>query len=72
MNIKTHKITKKNKLLFIPLFDNEHTFKGDHSTWNVAYNMHEIQINLLKKTHTHRRARTYLIIIMRTQQIGKT
>jgi len=39
--------------LFIPLFDNEHTFKGDHSTWNVAYNMHEIQINLLRKTHTH-------------------
>jgi aspartyl/asparaginyl beta-hydroxylase (cupin superfamily) len=29
--------------------DNEHTFKGDHSTWNATYNMHEIQINLLRK-----------------------
>ncbi len=37
-------------ILFIPFFDNEHTFKGDHSTWNVAYNMHEIQINLLRIT----------------------
>jgi len=36
-------------LLFIPFFDNEHTLKGDHSTWNAAYNMHEIQINLLIK-----------------------
>jgi hypothetical protein len=36
-------------LLFIPFFDNEHTLKGDHSTWNAAYNMHEIQINLLRK-----------------------
>jgi len=45
--------------LFIPLFDNEHTFKGDHSTWNVAYNMHEIQINLLRKTHTHTHIHTF-------------
>jgi hypothetical protein len=37
-------------LLFILFFDNEHTFKGDHSTWTVAYNMHEIQIILLIKT----------------------
>jgi hypothetical protein len=37
-------------LLFIPLFDNEHTFKGDHSTWTMAYNVHDIQINLLLKT----------------------
>jgi hypothetical protein len=38
---------KEQLILFIPFFDNEHTFKGDHSTWNAAYNMHEIQINLL-------------------------
>jgi hypothetical protein len=37
-------------ILFIPFFDNEHTFKGGCSTWNAAYNMHEIQINLLKIT----------------------
>jgi hypothetical protein len=36
--------------LFIPFFDNEHTFKVDHSTWNSAYNIHEIQITLLRKT----------------------
>jgi hypothetical protein len=36
-------------LLFIPFFDDEHTLKCDHSTWNASYNMHEIQINLLKK-----------------------
>jgi hypothetical protein len=36
-------------LLVIPFFDNEETLKGDHSPWNVAYNMHEIQINLLRK-----------------------
>ncbi len=58
---------RKQLLLFIPLFDNEHTFKGDHSTLNVACNMHEIQINLLKK-HLY----IILIIIMHTQQIGKT
>ncbi len=34
-------------LLLFPFFDNEHTLKGDHSTWNAAYNMHEIQIILL-------------------------
>ncbi len=38
---------KKQLLLSIPFFDNEHT--SDHSKWNVAYNMHEIQINLLRK-----------------------
>jgi hypothetical protein len=53
--------------MFIHFFDNEHILKGDHSTWNVAYNMHEIQINLLKK-HLY----IILIIIMHTQQIGKT
>ncbi len=37
-------------LLFIPFFDNEHTFKGDHSTWNGTCNIHEIQINLLRNT----------------------
>ncbi len=59
--------SKKYILLFIPFFDNEHTFKNDHSTWNATYNMHEIQINLLiKKLHI------ILIIIMHTQQIGKT
>ncbi len=48
-------------LLFIPSFDNEHTFKGDHSTWNVAYNMHEILINLLRKhTHTHTHTHSYI------------
>jgi len=36
-------------LLLILFFDNEHILKSDHSTWNVAYNMHEIQINLLRK-----------------------
>ncbi len=36
-------------LLFIPFFDNEHTLKGDHSTWNATYNMDEIKINLFKK-----------------------
>jgi hypothetical protein len=41
---------KEQLLLFIPFFDNEHTLKGDHSTWNVAYNIHEIQINLIRKT----------------------
>jgi hypothetical protein len=46
-------------LLFIPFFDNEHTLKGDHSTWTMAYNMHEIQINLL--------IYIILIIIMHTQ-----
>jgi hypothetical protein len=42
----------KQLLLFIPLFDNEHTLKGDHSTLNAACNMHEIHINLLKKNYT--------------------
>jgi hypothetical protein len=46
--------------LFVPLFDIEHTFKGDHSTLNVAYNMHEIQINLLRKTHTHTHTHTHI------------
>jgi hypothetical protein len=41
---------KEQLLLFIPFFDNGHTFKGDHSMWNMVYNMHETQINLLKKT----------------------
>jgi len=41
---------REHLLLFIPFFDNEHTFKSDHSTWNTAYNMHKIQINLLIKT----------------------
>jgi len=40
---------RKLLLLFIHFFDIEHTFKGDHSTWNVAYNMHEIQMNLFLK-----------------------
>jgi hypothetical protein len=44
---------KKKLLLFIPFFDNEHIFKGDHSTWNVAYNMHGLQINLLRKTFVY-------------------
>jgi len=48
---------KKLLLLFIPFFDTKHTFKGDHFTWNVAYNMHKIQINLLKK-------HLYIILIM--------
>jgi hypothetical protein len=47
--------------LFIPLVDNEHTLKGAHSTWNVAYNMHGLQINLLKKTFVY-----IFIIIMHT------
>jgi hypothetical protein len=50
MNIKTQKIIREKLLLFIPFFDNEHTFKGDQSTWNAAYNTREIQINLLRKT----------------------
>jgi hypothetical protein len=50
----------------MPFFDNEHTFKGDHSTWNVTYNMHDIQINLIIKE-----LYITLIIIMHTQQIGK-
>jgi hypothetical protein len=33
----------------MPFFDNEHTFKGEHSTWNVTYNMRDIQINLIRK-----------------------
>jgi len=50
MNIKTQKITIKNYYYyFILFFDNEHILKSEHSTWNVAYKMHEIQINLLKK-----------------------
>jgi len=40
---------RKLLLLFIHFFDIEHTFKGDHSTWNAAYNMHEIQMNLFFK-----------------------
>jgi hypothetical protein len=39
---------RKQMLLFTPFFDNEHVLKGDHFIWNVAHNMHEIQINLLK------------------------
>ncbi len=35
--------------LFMLVFDNEHIFKGDHSTWNVTYNMHDIQINVIRK-----------------------
>jgi hypothetical protein len=59
---------KEQLLLFIPFFDNEHTLKDDHSTWNIAYyNMHEIQINLLKK-HLY----IILIMILHTQQIRKT
>jgi hypothetical protein len=46
----TQKITREQLLLIIPFFDNEHTFKDDHSTWNATYSMHEIQINLLRKT----------------------
>jgi hypothetical protein len=57
---------RKQLLLFIPFFDNEQNFKGDHSTLNAACNMHEIHINLLKK-HLY----IILIIIMHTQQIGK-
>jgi len=49
---------RKQLLLFIHLFDHEHTLKADHSTWITAYNMHEIQINLLKKLYI------ILIIIM--------
>ncbi len=55
-------------LLLIFFFDNEHIFKCDHFTWNVAYNMHEIQINLLGKKHLY----VILIIIMHAQQIGET
>jgi hypothetical protein len=61
------KYCRKQLLLFIPFFDNEHTFKNEHSTWNATYNMHEIQINLLIK-----KLYIILIIIMHTQQIGKT
>jgi hypothetical protein len=59
---------KEQLLLFIPFFDYERTLKGDHSTWNanVTYNMHEIQINLLKK-HLY----IILIIIMHTHKFGK-
>jgi hypothetical protein len=39
---------KEQLLFFIPFFDNEHTFKGGHSTWNVVNNMHGLQINLLR------------------------
>jgi hypothetical protein len=39
---------KKQLLLFMPFFDNEHTLKSDHSTWNVTYNMYDIQINLIR------------------------
>jgi hypothetical protein len=42
---------RKQLLLFIPFFDNEHTLKGDHSTLNATCNMHEIEINLLLKKH---------------------
>ncbi len=31
----------KKLVLFIPFLCNEDTFKGDHSTWHSAYNMHE-------------------------------
>ncbi len=58
---------RKLLLLFISFFHNEHTFKGDHSTWNVAYTMHEIKINLLRKIIIY----NFLIIIMHTQQIEK-
>jgi hypothetical protein len=44
---------KKLLLLLIPFSDNEHTVKGDHSTWNVAYNMHGLQLNLLRKTFVY-------------------
>jgi hypothetical protein len=47
MNIKTQKTIIENNIIVYSLFDNEHTFKGGHSTWNVAYNMHGLQINLL-------------------------
>jgi hypothetical protein len=50
MNIETQKITIENHYyyLFLSLIK-KHTFKGDHSTWNVAYNIHEIKINILRK-----------------------
>ncbi len=38
-------------LLFIPFFDIKQIFKCDHFTWNAAYNMHEIQINLFLKNY---------------------
>jgi len=38
----------KNNFFKIHFFDKEHTFKGDHSTWNAACNMHEIKISLLR------------------------
>ncbi len=41
-------------LLFIPFFDNGHILRGDHSTWNATYNMHETKINLFKKTFIYK------------------
>jgi hypothetical protein len=58
---------KEQLLLFIPFFDNEHTLKGDHSTWNATYNMHEIQINLLRKIFIYNFDNK-----IHTQQIRKT
>lgn len=43
---------RKQILLVFPSFDNEHIFKGDHSTWHEAYNMHETKIKIIR-THTH-------------------
>ncbi len=49
----------KEQLILLNIFlDNEHTLKGDHSTWNVAYNMHEIQINIYIKMHTQQIEKT--------------
>ncbi len=38
-------------LLFIPFFDNEHILKGDHSTWNATYNMHETKSIYFQKNY---------------------
>jgi hypothetical protein len=40
---------KEQLLLFILFSNNEDTFKGHHYTWHSAYNMHEKEINLMKK-----------------------
>jgi hypothetical protein len=53
---------RKLLLLFILFFDNEHILKGDHFTWNVAYNMHEIQIKLLGKTFIYNFDNNYAYI----------
>jgi hypothetical protein len=48
MNIKTQKITIIfKKLLFFSL---NILFKGDHSTWNATYNMHEIYMYIYMDT----------------------